>query len=154
MRVDFYHLQKSVLDAVLPVLAQKAYATGKRLLIKTDLAPKAEHINTLLWTFDPASWVPHGAASDGYESEQPVFVADGEGNPNNAEMIMLTDGGTIDEIKPFERCFNLFDGRDDAAVGRARELWKAVVSAGHEAYYWQQNDAGKWEMKASKVPRK
>ena len=154
MRVDFYHLQKSPLDAVLPVLAQKAYATGKRLLIKTDLAPKAEHINTLLWTFDPASWVPHGAASDGYESEQPVFVADGEGNPNNAEMIMLTDGGTIDEIKPFERCLNLFDGHDETAVRQARELWKAVVAAGHEAYYWQQNDSGKWEMKESKGPEK
>lgn len=154
MRVDFYHLQKSSLDQVLPLLAGKVYSTGKRLLIKTDLPEKAEHINTLLWTYDPDSWLPHGTISDGFEADQPVFITDGESNPNDAEIVMLTNGGSIEDVSAFERCLNLFDGNDESAVQGARVLWKAVVNAGHEAYYWQQNDAGKWEMKASKVPEK
>lgn len=151
MRVDFYHLQHSTLDQVLPVLAQKAYETGKRLLIRTDLPELAEHLNTLLWTYKPDSWLPHGTETDGDAAEQPVFITTRDDNPNGAEMVMLTAGGAVEEIAAFDRCFNLFDGRDETAVQRARELWKAVVDAGFEAYYWQQNDAGKWEMKASRT---
>lgn len=151
MRVDFYHLQHSTLDQVLPVLAQKAYETGKKLLIRTDLPELAEHLNTLLWTYKPDSWLPHGTETDGDAAEQPVFITARDDNPNGAEMVMLTAGGTVEEIAAFDRCFNLFDGHDETAVQRARELWKAVVAGGFEAYYWQQNDAGKWEMKASRT---
>lgn len=154
MRVDFYHLQKSTVEQTLPVLAEKVYATGKRLLIRTDLIERAEHFNALLWTYKPDSWLPHGTQTDGFESDQPVFITAADDNPNHAEMIMLTDGGEIGEILSFERCLNLFDGHDETAVQNARKLWKNVVQSGHEAYYWQQNDAGKWEMKASKVPEK
>jgi len=154
MRVDFYHLQKSTLEQTLPVLAEKVYATGKRLLIKTGMPEQADYLNTLLWTYRPDSWLPHGTTADGFEAEQPVFITTAEDNPNHAEMVMLTDGGTIEEVSPFERCLNLFNGHDDAAVQNARELWKAAVDAGCEAYYWQQNDAGKWEMKASKTGAK
>ena len=154
MRVDFYHLQQSTLEQTLPVLAEKVYAAGKRLLIKTGMAEQADYINALLWTYRPDSWLPHGSEADGFESEQPVFITVGENNLNHAEMILLTDGGTIEEIQSFERCLNLFNGYDEVAVQKARDLWKAVVQAGYEAYYWQQNDAGKWEMKASKVPEK
>ncbi len=152
MRVDFYHLQRSALEQVLPVLAEKVYAGGKRLLIKTELPEKAEYLNMLLWTYRPDSWLPHGSESDGNEADQPVFITTRGDNLNRADMIMLVDGGSIDEIRPFERCLNLFNGHDEAAVQQARELWKAVVDEGFEAYYWQQNDAGKWEMKASKIP--
>ena len=123
MRIDFYHLQKSTLEQVLPVLAEKVFATGKRLLIKTGKPEQADHLDTLLWTYKPDSWLPHGTQADGFESEQPVFISTGNDNPNHAETVMLTDGGTIEEIGTFERCLNLFDGRDDAAVQNARELW-------------------------------
>ena len=48
----------------------------------------------------------------------------------------------------FERCFELFDGRDDAAVTESRERWKAYKAAGHAVSYFQQTAAGGWEKKA------
>lgn len=154
MRIDFYHLQKSTLDQALPALVEKVYASGKRLLIKTALPERVDYLNTLLWTYKPDSWLPHGTQTDGFEAEQPVLITSAESNLNKAEMIMLTDGGTFEEIRTFQRCLNLFNGHDEVAVQNARQLWKDVVQEGCEAYYWQQNDAGKWEMKASKVPEK
>lgn len=152
MRVDFYHLLNSPLDKVLPALAERVYALDKRLLIKTSLTEQAEYVNTLLWTYRNDSWLPHGTENDGSEADQPVFITTQDVNPNGACVIMLLDGGTVDEIRGFERCLNLFNGRDESSVQAARELWKAVVAAGFEAYYWQQDERGKWEMKASKVP--
>ena len=119
MRVDFYHLQKSSLEQALPMLAEKVYATGKRLLIKTELNEKAEYLNTLLWTYRPDSWLPHGSESDGNETDQPVLITTRNGNLNQAEMVMLVDGGTVEEIQSFERCLNLFNGHDETAVQQA-----------------------------------
>ena len=48
----------------------------------------------------------------------------------------------------YKRCFELFDGRDDAAVADARERWKTYKAAGHAMAYWQQTDSGGWEKKA------
>ena len=45
----------------------------------------------------------------------------------------------------YERIVYLFDGRDAAAVARAREQWKAVKGADCEATYWQQSLEGRWE---------
>lgn len=150
MRVDFYHLLNAPLDKVLPVLVEKVYAVNKRLVIKTTLAEQAEYLNTLLWTYKPDSWLPHGSDNDGFEAEQPILITTQNENLNKAEYVMLVDGGTVDEIKDYDRCLNLFNGQDEQAVEQARELWKAVVAEGFEAYYWQQNESGKWEQKASK----
>ena len=152
MRVDFYHLQRSSLEQVLPKLAQMCYLRGLRLLIRTSVEDRAEYLNGLLWTYDANSWLPHGTQKDGYDAEQPVYITSAENNPNNATVVMLTDGGSFDEIKTFERCLNIFDGNDEDAVIQARKLWKSAVEARAEAYYWQQNTDGRWEMKASKVP--
>lgn len=150
MRVDFYHMVRSALDQVVPVLTERAAGNGKRILICTALPEMAAHLDSLLWTYRPDSWLPHGLAGGGFESEQPVLIStDGE-NLNKADIVMLTDGGSLREIQSFERCLTLFDGNDETAILSARELWKEVVAAGHEAYYWAQNEAGKWMMKASK----
>lgn len=151
MRVDFYHMQRSTVEQVLPQLAERVYAGNMRLLIRTAMPERSEHLNNLLWTYHPNAWLPHGTEKDGNESEQPIYITANDDNLNNASVLMLVDGGTLDDIKNFDRCLTLFDGKDEAAVQKARELWKEVVAAGFDAYYWQQNAAGKWEQKAAKT---
>ena len=50
MRVDFYHLQKQVLEDVLPKLLEKAYASGKKeagFELSVAYKPMAELIRNL-----------------------------------------------------------------------------------------------------------
>ena len=150
MRIDFYHLVRSPLDQVVPVLTERVAALGKRLLICTALPERAAHLDALLWTYKPDSWLAHGVSGEGSEADQPILISTDGKNLNNAEYVLLTDGGTIDEISPFERCFNLFDGNDETAVQTARVLWKDAVAAGCEVRYWAQNESGKWDMKVAK----
>jgi DNA polymerase-3 subunit chi len=42
----------------------------------------------------------------------------------------------------------IFDGRDEAAVARARADWQTAKAKGHAVSYWQQDEAGRWEKKA------
>ena len=58
------------------------------------------------------------------------------------------DGAEIGETAGYERIVIVFDGRDAAAVARAREQWQAVKATGCEATYWQQSPEGRWEKRA------
>ncbi len=148
-RIDFYHLQKQSLEDVLPKLLQKAYETGKKIKLLVGTAERVDFINSFLWTYDDESFLPHGTKKDGFSHTQPIYISAENDNPNNAEYLFLVDGATtdIDELKNFERVFNIFDGNSDDALSSAREYWKTLKDSGAELHYWQQNPSGKWEQK-------
>jgi DNA polymerase-3 subunit chi len=147
-RIGFYHLQTTSLEQALPQLLAKALAAGHRILVMTGSAERLNHLDTHLWTFDPASFLPHGAARDGTEKLQPIFLTSADDNPNQADLLVLTDGVASAQLDRFARCLNLFDGQDEAALNQARAHWKEWAAAGHELIYYQQTDRGGWQEKA------
>jgi DNA polymerase-3 subunit chi len=146
--VGFYHLLRTPLERALPKLLEKAVSRGMRTVVATGSGERAEHLSAALWTYDPASFLPHGTAADGEPGEQPIFIADHVANPNGAGLLVLTDGAETTEPDTFERIIDMFDGRDEAAVAAARRRWQAMKQAGHKLTYWQQTDSGGWEQKA------
>ena len=142
--IAFYHLQKSPLETVLPVLLEKTLGAGKRALVVTGSEERVEALNALLWSTNPNGWLPHGSAKDGNAEDQPIWLTTNLENANGATYLFLTDAAVGEDFEAFERCFDMFDGRDDTAVKAACERWKKLSEAGHELTYWQQNDAGKW----------
>jgi DNA polymerase III subunit chi len=142
--VAFYHLQKWPLDRALPKLLEKTIETGKRAVVMAGSDDRVEALNTLLWTYENDSWLPHGSRKDGAPEDHPVWLTTNDENLNQSQFLFLTDGASSDHVGEFERCFELFDGEDDAAVSAAREHWKTYKDAGHDLTYWQQNDNGKW----------
>ncbi|MGE0154087.1 MAG: DNA polymerase III subunit chi [Reyranellaceae bacterium] len=148
--VGFYHLTRSTLEQTLPRLLEKALQGGARCLVMAGSPERVEALNAHLWTYDPNSFLPHGSARDGNAAKQPVWLTDMDENPpaNAATMLFLTDGARSDNVGKYVRCFELFDGRDESAVAKARERWKQYRDAGHSVAYWQQNERGGWEKKA------
>jgi DNA polymerase-3 subunit chi len=146
--VSFYHLTRSTLEQTLPRLLEKALQGGARCVVMAGSPERVEALSAHLWTYDPNSFLPHGSARDGQAPVQPVWLTDQDENPNAATMLFLTDGARSEKMADYARCFELFDGRDDAAVGTARERWKIYRDAGHAVSYWQQTDKGGWEKKA------
>ena len=148
-RVDFYHLQKAPLEQVLPKLCEKAYATKKHIKILLGTDERVEFINSLLWTYNDESFLPHGSKKDGFAKEQPIFISANEENENNASLLILADGAMIetDKLGEYERILNIFDGNDAVALNNARDYWKQIKSLNFELHYWQQNDTGTFEQK-------
>jgi DNA polymerase-3 subunit chi len=146
-RVGFYHLQKSPLEKALPKLLEKSLQAGHRVVILAGSKARVEALDASLWTADPDSWLPHGAARDGNPEEQPIWLTDSDENPNGADLVVLTDGMESARLAEYVRCLDLFDGRDEEAVAAARKRWKACLAAGHEIAYYQQTEAGGWQEK-------
>lgn len=149
MRVDFYHLEQTSLDNALPQVLAKAYESGQRILIRTDLAEHADYLNTLLWTTPPDSFLPHGVDKDGYDESQPVFLTHkAHFNPNHATLCVCVDSVPVPLEEDFVRVLYFFNGRDEVALQNAREQWRLVTDKGIDRFYWQQNEQGRWEQKA------
>jgi DNA polymerase-3 subunit chi len=149
-RIDFYHLQKQTLDEVLPKLVEKAYRTGAKIKIKVGNEARVEFINSLLWTYNEESFIPHGSKKDGFAKEQPIWLSSEDDNPNQSEMLFLVDGADIElsQIGNFSRIFNIFDGNNEVSLQQARDFWKSLSTTDNEKNYFQQDDNGRWNKKA------
>ena len=143
--VGFYHLTTRSLDWALARLLDRALSSGKRAVVLAGSTERVEALSAQLWTFDPNAFLPHGTEKDGNAAHQPVWLTAEDENPNKAEFVMLIDGQETSKLAAYERCFEIFDGRDETQVTRAREHWKAYKAQGHEVTYWRQTDAGGWE---------
>ena len=145
--IGFYHLTMSPLERALPRLLEKVYASGARAVVIAGSEERVAALDTALWTYDVGSFLPHGTRRDGDAPEQPIWVTAEDENPNGATILVLTDGARSASIASFERCLEMFDGNDPAAVEAARERWRSYQAAGHGLTYWQQTSRGGWEKK-------
>lgn len=146
--VRFYHLQRTTLEAALPPMLEKTLSRGQRAVVRLGSVERVETMASRLWTYAERSFLPHGTARDGRPEHQPIWLTAEDENPNQAQVLFLADGARSAGIGGFERCVELFDGSDEAAVAEARARWRDYKAAGHKLIYFQQNDAGRWEQKA------
>ena len=142
--IYFYHLERQPLDKVLVNLLERSLGRGWSCVVQAGSDERVDALDTLLWTYDEASFMPHGTARDGHPRLQKVFLTTGEDNPNGAQIRFLVDGAAIPDVSGYARAVYMFDGRDADAVAAARQQWTVAKAAGHGLSYWQQDDGGKW----------
>jgi len=141
--VLFYHLERQPLESALPGLLQRSLDRGWRVVVKVGSEERLESLNAHLWSFDDASFLPHGTASDGNAADQPIWLTIGDDNPNGATVRFLVDGAEAADFSGYERVVFMFDAADQEAVTKARAAWKAAAGI-HDATYWKQAEDGRW----------
>ncbi len=134
----------SRLESVLPKLLEKTIEADKRAVVMVGSEERVAALDALLWTYDQASWLPHGTPRGGNPDNQPVWLTSKDENPNSSQFVFLADGAGSDNLDDFERCFELFDGNDANALTDARQRWKKYKEANHALTYWRQSGTG-WQ---------
>ena len=140
--IRFYHLTRKSLEQVLPEFLEKTLERGMKAVVKTSSPERAEGLAQLLWTYNPASFLPHGTAKDGNADMQPIWLTAEDERPNNADFLFLTDAATTAQASAYARVCDIFDGTDDEALSAARRRWGDYKKDGHSLSYWQQTDKG------------
>jgi DNA polymerase III subunit chi len=144
--VRFYHLERRRIDQALPGLLERALEEGRRVLVRASSDEMVAALNERLWTYDDASFLPHGAAGDGDPMTQPIFLTSEPDNPNAATMLVRLSGVEADEAdEAFDLVVLMFDGRDEAALAHARGEWRRLKDEGRSISYWRESDEGGWE---------
>jgi DNA polymerase III subunit chi len=146
MEVRFHHLERRRIDQTLPRLIERGREEGRRVLVRASSDELVAALNERLWTYDDASFLPHGGAGDGDPMTQPIFLTYEAGNPNGATMLVRLPGADADETDDaFDLVILLFDGRDEAALNEARSEWRRLKDEGRPISYWRESDEGNWE---------
>ncbi len=147
--VYFYHLTRSPLEAVLPMLLEKALAQGWRVAVRGTDPARMAWLDERLWLGPEEGFLPHGLAGGAHDAAQPVLLTVERDLPNAAACLMTLDGAEVaaEEVAGLSRVCILFDGADAGALARARAQWRALTGAGCKARYWSE-ESGRWQMKA------
>ena len=148
MRVDFYQLSRDPVEWVVPLIARATRAAGERLLVVSGDGDALERIDHALWDRLPEAVLAHGRADQPHAERQPVLLSESGENLNGAQALFILDGAELGQTEAFERCFILFDGRDETALNGARARWKALKAANADLAYWRQDADGRWERAA------
>jgi DNA polymerase-3 subunit chi len=145
--VLFYQLDRQPLEQVLPGLVEKCRERSWRVVVQATSEERVEALDAQLWTYRDEAFLAHGTRRDGNAALQPVWLTSENENPNGATVRFLVDGAEPETFGGFDRVVFLFDGKDPAALDRARAAWKTARAEGHTATYWQQAANGRWEEK-------
>ncbi len=143
--IRFYQLKTTTLERALPQILEKILARGERAVVVAGSSERVEALNAALWTYNDHSFLPHGSARDGFAEDQPIWLTTLEENPNQAKVLVLTDGAVAETIDRWPMVLEIFDGNDEATIAAARARWKGFREAGHALAYWRQDERGKWE---------
>jgi DNA polymerase-3 subunit chi len=139
----FHHLERQRIDQAIPHLLERAYEAGRRISVRAPSDEMIAALNDRLWSYDDASFLPHGAAGDGDPASQPIFLTSRAENPNRATMLVILSGCEASpEDEAFEEVVLLLDGRDEAAVAEARAWWKTLRDEGRTLSYWREGEDG------------
>ncbi len=133
---------------MLPGLIEKTLERGWRAVIRTESSERADAIDNLLWTYNDQTFLAHAQSGDG-NPRAPARADHGRGrDPNGANVLFCVGGampGSWDAFDDLTRVVLMFDGRDEAALARARTAWKDAKAAGHDVTYWKESPSGKFE---------
>jgi DNA polymerase III subunit chi len=140
----FYNLERRSLEDVLPGLLVRCLERGWRVVVQAGSEERVRALDSHLWSYDDASFLPHGTRADGRPEQQPVWLTAEDDNPNGAAVRFLVDGASPVEFDGYERIVFLFDGNDSDAVAAARVSWRAAADSGHDVTYWRQDERGRW----------
>ncbi len=145
MRVDFYQLLDTPLDAVVAQLATRVTGDGGRLLIVAEDLGLLSKLDRLLWDAGPASFLAHGQAGGADDARQPILLSTTPDAPNLARNMLIADGEWREAALTFDRAFFLFE---EGTLEEARLAWKLLAGRdGVERHYWQRVD-GRWVQQA------
>ena len=146
-QVSMYELTVTPLEKTLPKLMEKVFESGKNSIIMASSEDRVENLNNILWTFSTLTFLPHGSKKDGFADLQPIWLTTQQENPNEATVMVLTDGAQHCDLEKFERCLDIFDGSEEDGVSKAHQRIQEYIAQGHTVAYWKQDLKGKWESK-------
>lgn len=161
----FYHAAgetPAALDALLPALLAKITSTGQSVALVVADDARAERLCETLWTYHPASFLPHGRLSDGPPPEaHPTLILTAQELAENPQpqRLPLFLAGTESHIPETTgdtlHCYLFFSA--PAVLETARKVYAhrqkaAKAGQGPTPQYFQQTPTG-WAKKEATPSR-
>ena len=142
--VVFYNYFKNNFESTLTNVITKIYKTDKSIVVRTTTIENLSYLDSLLWTFNLTSFIPHDRSGETISLETPVYLTTGKEVPNNAEILILVNGAkfSLKELDSFTKVVVIFCKNDPDSINQARDIWQKLKLREVEKQYWVQNESG------------
>ena len=130
--VGFYVVQTSDPGERLQVaarLADKAFQRGHRIFINATDEAQATEINELLWSFRPASFLPHGL--HGQEHSETIAIGWGQEPDNHNDLLINLQLGIPSFFSRFARVAEVVTQEPDS-LAALRKSWTFYKDRGYQ----------------------
>ena len=129
-QIKFYHNAPDRLMAACSITA-KAVRQGHRVLVHAPDEAVAQRFDSMLWTAQPLSFVPHVAADSPLAARTPVVIASRLDNPPHTDVLVnLSDDPVPEAFTRFEMLVEIVSTQDSDRQ-QARQRWQAFKEQGH-----------------------
>jgi DNA polymerase-3 subunit chi len=131
-RVGFYVVQAAEQGQRLRVavrLADKAFQQGHRIFINAVDEIQARTLDELLWSFRPASFLPHGL--HGQEHSDTIAIGWGQEPQDHNDLLINLQLGIPSFFSRFARVAEVVT-QDPASLQALRESWKFYKERGYQ----------------------
>lgn len=108
-RVDFYILADNETQ-LLPFacrLLSKAYQQQHHIHVYTEDDVQARKLDTLLWTYQDISFVPHALADSEIASSAPILIGETEAFSDTADILVNLKNTLPDKVDAFQRIIEI-----------------------------------------------
>jgi DNA polymerase-3 subunit chi len=139
-RVDFAFGAPNRLRMACEVV-HKHYLAGRRVVVYTQDMQRLAHFDRLLWSFEPAAFIPHVMVDDPLAPSTPVILtatpplppSRGNADAAAAPWLVNLDLACPPGAEAFERILEIVsEHEDDKAAARTR--WREYQAAGHTVH--------------------
>lgn len=132
-RVDFYVLPDSISrgrEHFVCRLADVAYRRGQRVYVYAGSSEQADGLDTLLWTFQAGSFIPHARWPSDFEAQAAVLIGH-EGVPEQAHEVLINLSDRVPAFfSRFERVTEVVN-QDSAVKQAGREKFRYYRDRGY-----------------------
>ena len=131
-RVGFYVIQNNDAGQRLLVaarLADKAFQQGLRIYINAVDEPQARQLDELLWSFRPASFLPHGISGEQYSEK--IAIGWGQEPVDHDDLLINLQLNIPSFFGRFHRVAEVVT-QDAQSLAALRESWKYYKERGYE----------------------
>jgi len=109
-------------------LADKAYAQGHNIYINATDKPQAQALNELLWSFRPASFMPHALA--GEEQSEQIAIGWGQDPGKHSDLLINLQLEIPSFFSRFARVAEVVT-QDEDSLAAIRKSWLFYKERGY-----------------------
>lgn len=128
MKVEFINLRQAglAINEALFRLAARHWREGRRMVVLAQDQPQAQEVDRLLWTFDPASFIPHALAGGPDQAQEPILVATDAANLNQAQVLIMLAAcqPSTDHLADYDHLIDFVPAEPGRELDAARERYR------------------------------
>lgn len=111
--ISIYYPTQLLPEKVLAKVLEKVLEGGQKALVLADSLEKVGFLNTMLWTYHPSSFLPHGTKEEGWADRQPIWISDKEENLNGASVLVSMETIIPASWQNYEKFIMILSGSEE-----------------------------------------